>query len=707
MKVKKFIITLVSFCVFSFILCFVWTLIFKGENPPLLDATVRKYKALMLLKVFLEIFPGVAATGFLVGMSLDLGSDEVDKDGRIIRRSSKRFSPVMLLRYKRVLLASLATVLVMSLCEEALKEEISDKLQFYKRLPNLVTEYKEFANDLYLAGQYSQSYEVAKKAYTLNKKDTQAKLLMDRAEGELTSVLSSNNVKINKNTASSSAKIGAGNANSANVAGGASGVSGGANGTNGASVANGLAGNTNEANIANSARGGSGINEANKANGDAGALSDEVKRLYPQYTFFELLEKSRTALKNQDYFNAHYWARLAEDLVGPRASGYAEAQSLVVEAWNALEKISVEQKNPNQELFSRKMAGYNALIQGDAVRAYYIFRTLSLEDKYTALDPDIKRFLAESERRMKKDFFFSDETLNMGHFENCNNVYFRLKSATVPGGFDIFYIKGVTTTREQNAPVQYLRGFCVIHIDGAGNYTTGEYYPYVKMSALDTSLMDEGLRESLKLAEGVRYIPHILLASADRNRPNTTTKGFLIHDGALKVQPASPNPIDNGLESDEVHMMLSMNYNDFELLKVASKGIDAMGISSLAGFTKIASAYGYSQSVYSQALLNHLLYPLFFLCALMGVAILAWHGRLDNPDHIFKFKWVSVLPIFCAIFVFVYTFAFSIYKLVNYNLFNRVVPPYSILAGAFFYIVLFVLLSIVFLSCHDRKPGDE
>lgn len=753
MKVKKFIITTASFALCSFLFCLVWTLIFKSDLPPLLEVTVRKYKALLLLKMFLDILPAVAATGLLVGMALVFGEAELDEDGRVIsRKSTKRFSMAMLARYKKVLLSSLAVVFVVTLCEEVAKEDIANKLQFYKRLPTLTKEYKEFSDDLYKAGQFTQSFEMAKKAYTLNKKDLEAKALMDRAEGVAMSSVSKKGdktflpPKVAQSIAASKARKdakddgtlsrktndkgaplndAAPSEEKASAKGGA-GVTLGATSEGSLSLskdAEGFGGSSDKSDLSRSkGEGGTAPLSGGKSEGALGNEIDRnisalTKHLYPQYTFSDLMEKSKKAFAAQEYFDAHYWARLAADLVGPRSSSYAQAQSLVAQAWNALEKISVEKENPNQELFSRKMAGYNALVQGDAVKAYYIFRTLSLEGKYVALDPDIARFLKESEQRMKKDFFFSDETLNMAHFENCNDVYFRLPSATVAGGVDIFYIKGVTTTKEQNALVQYLRGFCVIHIDGNGEYSTGEYYPYVKMSALDTEQLGEELCKDLKIPEGVRYIPQVLLVSADRDTPNTMTKGFLIHDAekeghframrTIDAQAKLPNATDNPLPTDEVHMTLLMDYRDFELLKAASKGLDAMGISDLLGFTAIASNYGYPQRVYSQALLNHTLYPLFFLCALIGVATLSWHGRLDNQNHIFKFKWVSVMPIFCVLFVLVYNFILCVYKLVNYNLFNRVAMPYSILMGAFFYVMLFVVLSIIFLSCHDRKPGDE
>ena len=104
-----------------------------------------------------------------------------------------------------------------------------------------------------------------------------------------------------------------------------------------------------------------------------------------------------------DWYTAHYEA--GEALVlDPRM---AEAKLLQSRAWGRIRDLS---ENPEltgkSDFFSRKMAAYGSLKEGDSLRAWRDFTRLAAE---APRDPDVKRYLAESEAALRDLAYFVDE----------------------------------------------------------------------------------------------------------------------------------------------------------------------------------------------------------------------------------------------------------------------------------------------------------
>lgn len=641
MKIKKLLIVTISLVLLSIILsCVASYSIVK--TPLLIASTVGRYKALNTLNYFFTYLPPIFLTSFLVGLSLDFGGN----DGKCKRR----FSSGIITRYKYVLVISLIFTLIVSLTQEVFLPYINTKLTQYAQYPALKQNYKELSQYLFDNGQYKLSYKAAVKAHAIDANDRDTLFLIDQADEALThqgSNMDSNN-SINR-TKSKESK-------------------------GGKSVPQKLIEKNTEK---------IGDNTPPLVHKDVSVMQGE------SYTLYELLTLARNNYKEKDYFNAHYYAELAMKNTNERDINYRELRTISAEAWNKIEEIRVKERTEANKVFERKVEGYNALLENDNVKAYYIFHALYLEEKGRVKDPDIVFYHSLAEERLKNACFFTDETLNLSYFESNTDIYFSINN--LDRSRDIYYINGITEAVEGSTLIQYLRGFCTVHLDFEGNYKSGVYYPYAKMTNLDTSLFSTEERMRLRIPEKVKFVPYILLHSIDKD-----TNSFVHKGQVIKGEEGT---------TGEGYLVLPLDFEHLSLIKDASEGAASMKLPSLYSFINIASNYGYSKNVFLQTLLNRLLFPIFFLIIMIAVAILAWQGRLGQGGHLalFKFKWIVVFPIFYLFFLCMYELTLAIYKLLNYSLLNSFNMPYSLIVGAFFYFLVFIGVTVMFLACHETQ----
>lgn len=682
-SVKTVIISVFSFAIFAAFVIFVMGLcnLFTPFIDEVLPRTRAPFRAFTSVRIYLMILPGVIATGLLVGLAIVFGGDKTGY--------KKRFSHEMFSRLKFAIFIIFAIVFILVLSEEVLNPTIERVLTQYKKLPSRVEEYKDFARSLYDNGRIALSYEMAKSAYTLSPTDKEAKILMDKAEsrGLSTQGFTTKDFPYTDNKTDIPE-------------------------TN----ATGIKPMYNTQNEPSA----SVDSKVIPSGGSVTPLPREYSANNTQYTPRDLLVAARRSYAAREYFDAHYYATMYIRAVPSGDPWRTQMQLMARNSWDAVEStLSNSVNKSEQALFSRKMAGYNALMEGDNIRAYYIFKSLSMDSRKMALDPDVVRYLRLSEEALQRDYFFSDETLNIEHFESASDVYFKLPGLN--GSTLLYYIKGVTLVKSATyGTVRYLRGLCIVTLDSDGVYKTGVYYPYAKLLPLDiatlslsdqellkhslvgspgtqgSSLSDKGFRDASSTNLPYRTLPHIILNSVDRLSNGVVTSAVFFH----KPVGVTNDTLDAS-SNNVKHLVLGMSMEHFLLLEQAAGGVESMSLESLLKLAPVARDYGYSSQVFSQAVLNRVLYPLFLLVCFMLIALIAFQYRLDTPTGVFKFKWVTVFPVICAIFVALYGLALSLFKMINYNLFNRVLVPYSILEGFAVYALIIIVLCVIFLSCHE------
>ena len=406
-------------------------------------------------------------------------------------------------------------------------------------------------------------------------------------------------------------------------------------------------------------------------------------RILPEepYSVFKLLITAQQCLDKEDWFGAHYYAQMAIDASSPKDINVPALKDISAVAWNHISQAQAEKITEEQKIYAKKVEGYSALISGDFLKAYYIFRTLSLKSKALSVDPDVVRYLNIANEKLEEEYFFIDETFNLQGFETVNNVHFSIRNND--GTTSVYFIKGVTPVAESASLVQYLRGLSIFVIDYDGKYKLGKYVPYAKMSSLSTDFFDAESKKLIGINDSIKEIPYIMVNSVDRNKEGVIHKP--IRKGGY------------GRYFEENFVLLPIPYEDFDLVKQASADLDSMNIISLFKFMNKATFFGYSQEVVCQTLLDRILYPLFVLVLLIFIAYTAWNGRLLE-DKLFKFKWVLVFPIFACSFHIIYNILFVLFRFVNYGFLSLVGIDFALVIGIIFYILLLFIISLLFLS---------
>ncbi len=399
-------------------------------------------------------------------------------------------------------------------------------------------------------------------------------------------------------------------------------------------------------------------------------------------TVSSLLNKARAAYENEKWFEAHYYAQMAVSIGTDRDTNIKEARELASFAWNKLEKPVVPKESEEQIFYRDKRNAYEALIAEDDIEAYFQFVELNRENEQ---DSDVKMFLDIARKRIAQQVFYIDETNNLIRFESCVNVYFAVKHRD--GSKDVVYIQGITPVKSTGGMIQYLRGLNVVSFDKAGKFVRSLYVPYAKLVAKPVSIFSREERINYGIYDDFKYVPYIMLESIDRegrggiNLPVYKTDSYLASNFMLE---------------ERNYIVLGMSLDDFNLMCEASVGADNMNLTSLLKMSSKAKNFGFANEAYGASFLRRSSYPMFLLDILIFLACIAWNYRLKD-GQVFKFKWIVVFPLTSAIMYFLIECTVGILGLINY-LFISIMGPYAIVSAGVCGVIIFVLLSIVFLT---------
>ncbi len=406
-------------------------------------------------------------------------------------------------------------------------------------------------------------------------------------------------------------------------------------------------------------------------------------------TVYELLQKSKEAFDKEDYFGAHYYATRASRLADLRDTNREDAIIAATEAWNKLMQAQTEMSSEDNLFFRKKLQGYKELNAGDNLEAYYIFRSLELQNQKYARDPDVVRYLEEASRRVKEDYFFVDETYDKSRFEDGNDIYFSIRHPD--GSYDVITIQGVTEVEGNGGLVKYLRDLKINSFDKTGQFFQSVSASYAKMSAFDTSNLskEDRIKLGIDLRGGKKLIiPSIMLCAVDRDKQNERSVPVYKFRG-------------NFIGEEKNQTFLAMPYEDFSLVVKACHGTESMNPFALHKMSRIANQYGFSQEVFAEASLFKIFYPCIVLISLVFIASVAWNYRL-KANSIFKFVWIFVLPILNVIFYFIVEFCEYIIKLFDYIFLAAAGITWALFVGAAIYIFILIAVCVVFLS----RKGD-
>jgi len=346
---------------------------------------------------------------------------------------------------------------------------------------------------------------------------------------------------------------------------------------------------------------------------DIAPLSDSRQPL----TATQALEMSEANFRDRRYFDAHWLATVGERLAVQGSAQAANAARLASEAWNM-----IASQAPNQweerlyRLYNLKLSGYQAMNTGDWIRAYYIFQELLT---FTPDDPDVKNYLAASERGAKEYAFFVDEIeLTLG--EVLNGAVF-----SVPSGDGRAAFRFSTLSASQD--VAYGIGFEYMNFDSYPNLQATVAARYVKLIPI-------------KLKEKPQIL--VLTHALDRADENNDFKAEWLF----------------GIENPG-GILLDISFEDFLLVSKVRRGLTNLQIDELFLASQKLDNAGYVYQIFQAEILNRLGTSLFFLPLAIFMIIIAWRYRAKaRPRYLF----VLLLPILPIIFhgmVFLYRSIFN------------------------------------------------
>ena len=140
-------------------------------------------------------------------------------------------------------------------------------------------------------------------------------------------------------------------------------------------------------------------------------------------------------------------------------------------------------------------------------------------------------------------------------------------------------------------------------------------------------------------------------------------------------------------------------YSEFLLLEESPANPVNSSLFYLFKFVKDAASFGFAGELYTQTMLNRVLFPLYMLILFIILASFAWNNRVDG-NQMFRFSWVFSYPFLIVISLFFYEFSNILFKLSNYMILCIAGGMASLALGAAVYIVIMFLCSLSFMARH-------
>lgn len=539
--------------------------------------------------------------------------------------SAFRFSKAMLERFKILMIIAIACSFILTLSSEVFGNMILMGKQNIINHPRLVAQYIKSGETFFRQGVYIKSYAYADAALVLDPSSTEAANLKDRSDVEINRENTSN-IKFEIYRSSKELK-----------------------------------------------------DNYEGADLDLEKISDAYKCYL----------KSKECFEKKEWINSHFYAQEGLKLYTPKDPNADELKKISVEAWNNITREHDLSKNDDQLFFDKKYRGYLALVEGDSLTAYYIFRDLYLSSRDYATDPDVLFYLDVAAKRVDERCFFDDEVFQLESFEDVNDICFSY--TYVDGTKDIIYFRGMTSIKETGRTVQYLRDLTIQTLSENGSLYRTMSVPYAKVLPVSIKTVNEKTKALWGIDPKVNVIPYIMLNSVGRDNPDIKTEPLYVYEsGEIAHLPE--------------YILLPMSYSDFTMLETQTSEPERIQFSNLFKLIKKASKYGYSSEVYCEALLNRIFYPFWIVILLVGYSIVAWNYRTRQNQY-FKMTWVLGFPFLilsCHIMNKILLYVFKLFNYVIVGALNSSSGP-AIFTGLVVYTLLLFVVSLSFLGCHSSK----
>jgi len=341
----------------------------------------------------------------------------------------------------------------------------------------------------------------------------------------------------------------------------------------------------------------------------------------------EAIFMGEDAFSKGQFLDAHWLAILAGRIARPGSPEVTKAADLAVKAWNQIEAFQTSSGEENAHaLYLLKKSGYEAMVSGDYIRAFYIFQEHAAKSPN---DPDTKRLLAVCEQGTKEIAFFMDEVeVTLGSTQT-NTILSLPVVENGLSGRSVIRIASLSTTPD----VAYGIGIEYIAFDSGSRPLLSLYAPNAKILPITI--------------EGRPQV-HILMRALDRNSPTRRWEPVWY---IRNVEPRHP---------DDAQMILDMSYEDFLEVVKLRQGLGSLRLNELYTAAKIANKAGYIPQVYEAEIFNRFGSCLFFLPMAVIAIAMGWYFRARRQP---RYLFIPLLPVFPIVFngiVFLYRKALSV-----------------------------------------------
>ncbi|GHT59188.1 hypothetical protein FACS1894109_14660 [Spirochaetia bacterium] len=322
----------------------------------------------------------------------------------------------------------------------------------------------------------------------------------------------------------------------------------------------------------------------------------------------DALTMAETARQEERYYDAHWLATLAGRQAKPGSPEAAEAARAATLAWNKLNDLAPNARETKlSDLYHLKQSGYQALVAGEWIRAYYIFREF-LEE--SPADPDAAKFLAKAEEGTHEIAFFTDE-MDLAVGEALTGAVYSIPVRPRTGG-----VMGRAVLRFQSisyfSDVSYGFGLEFVSFNGEARPDVQFQAPFAKIIPFTL----DGQQQIL-----------VMMRALDRNDRNK------------RWEPAGTVP------GGDAQIILDLNYENFLLLSRAKQGADSLSIGELFTAAKNLGPYGYISQVFEAEAIYRLCEPLIFLPMAIFVIIIGWRYRAKKRPKYIAVPMLFVLPL--------------------------------------------------------------
>jgi len=329
----------------------------------------------------------------------------------------------------------------------------------------------------------------------------------------------------------------------------------------------------------------------------------------------EAMTMSQAAYDEGRLFDAHWLATLGRRLAPQGSPESVASARLAARTWNLIED---QRPSPGEEerhrLFRQKMEGYSAVQSGDWIRAFYIFQELA---DLVPNNPDVRNFLALSEREIAGVAFFVDE-IDVTIGDTLAGAIFSLpvERGMWPGRA-VLRLASFSHTPE----VAYGIGFEYMLFDHQSRLMLHLHAPYAKFTPITVGGYN-GRQQVL-----------VMLRALDRDDP----------DG--RWEPVIEYIADGIVFHPSAQFLLNVSFENFLILSQMRQDISAMHIGELFDASRVSVETGYIPQVFQAEILNRLGSGLFLLPAAIAALAVAWYFRTRRfPRYLFV-PLLFVMPV--------------------------------------------------------------